>query len=335
MLSTLVLLACNPPLPADTDDTDEGPPYALDDVLRLNHVQGKGTHNSYHVAESSPSDDLDYTHAPLDLQLDTQAVRHVELDIDQGNGPGTAILVRHIAFVDDEVTCGLLTECLGLVAAWSSAHPKHSPLLVLLEIKHGYDPDLAAGFVADLESEISAVFTADDLILPDDVQGGAANLSAAVAGGWPTLGELRGKTLIVFFGDNDWRRAYTEGDTTTAGRLMFPIGTGVPDAGVAVVHWIDDPVADATRIADTVAAGHLVRTRADADNVEPFAGDTSRAEAALASGAHYVSTDYPVTVDGVDYVFELPEGGPVRCNASTAPPECTTLAIEDPAHLVE
>ena len=42
-----------------------------------------------------------------------------------------------------------------------------------------------------------------------------------------------------------------------------------------------------------------------------------------------MSTDYPVPVDGVDYVFELPEGGGARCNPVTAPSECTTEAVED------
>jgi hypothetical protein len=43
-----------------------------------------------------------------------------------------------------------------------------------------------------------------------------------------------------------------------------------------------------------------------------------------------VGTDYPVKVNGVDYVVEIPGGTPSRCNALTAPAECTPEAIEDP-----
>jgi hypothetical protein len=78
-----------------------------------------------------------------------------------------------------------------------------------------------------------------------------------------------------------------------------------------------------------------VRTRADGDNVEPFAGDTSKRDAALASGAQFVSTDYPVIVPGVPmtgtpYVVDIPGGTPARCNPVTAPAACASTDIEDP-----
>ena len=80
-----------------------------------------------------------------------------------------------------------------------------------------------------------------------------------------------------------------------------------------------------------VKGGFIVRTRADSDSTEALAGDTTRRDAALASGAQIVSTDYPAKVEGVEYVMEIPEGKPSRCNPVTAPPECTTEAVEDPA----
>jgi hypothetical protein len=74
----------------------------------------------------------------------------------------------------------------------------------------------------------------------------------------------------------------------------------------------------------------VVRTRADADNVEPFAGDTARRDAALAGGAQLVSTDYPAPVQGVDYVMDVPGGTPSRCNPVTAPSDCSASDIENP-----
>ena len=50
----------------------------------------------------------------------------------------------------------------------------------------------------------------------------------------------------------------------------------------------------AADIPDLVAAGYVVRTRADADTVEARSGDTGPRDAAIASGAQWVSTDYPV-----------------------------------------
>jgi hypothetical protein len=75
----------------------------------------------------------------------------------------------------------------------------------------------------------------------------------------------------------------------------------------------------------------LVRTRADWDLVQPLAGDTSVRDAALAGGAHFISTDFPAPVDGIDYWVDIPGGTPSRCNPITAPPECTAEAVEDPA----
>ena len=57
----------------------------------------------------------------------------------------------------------------------------------------------------------------------------------------------------------------------------------------------------------------VVRTRADADTVEARTGETARREAAFASGAQYVSTDYmkPDLRFG-PYQVVLPGGGTAR-----------------------
>ena len=73
-------------------------------------------------------------------------------------------------------------------------------------------------------------------------------------------------------------------------RLIFvDVPPSDPDAAVTVVN---DPISDAARIRDLVTQGFIVRTRADADTVEARSGDTTRRDAAFASGAQYVSTDY-------------------------------------------
>src|SRR5262245_16488950 len=56
--------------------------YPRDGELRLNHLQAKGTHNSYHIApEGDLIPALEYTHMPLDVQLSSQGVRQFELDV--------------------------------------------------------------------------------------------------------------------------------------------------------------------------------------------------------------------------------------------------------------
>ena len=87
---------------------------------------------------------------------------------------------------------------------------------------------------------------------------------------------------------------------------------------------VDDPVAEADRIRTLVEAGYLVRTRTDTPGVDAPANDTSRRDAALASGAQYLSTDYYVMDPalGNDYVVDLPGDGPARCNPVNAPSAC-------------
>ena len=73
---------------------------------------------------------------------------------------------------------------------------------------------------------------------------------------------------------------------------MFTNSTpGQPDA--AFIKENDPTGANQARIADEVRRGYVVRTRADADTRQARTGDTTMRDAALASGAQWVSTDYP------------------------------------------
>lgn len=303
--------------------------YPKDGELRLHHLQAKGTHNSYHVApEGDLIPALEYTHSPLDVQLSSQGVRQFELDVrydmfqDRFN-------VFHENF-DKGTTCPTFVDCLSAMKAWSDANPAHHPLFVQLELKDGTSADQAEAYFASLEAEALSVFPRERVITPDDVRGDAASVREAVTSkGWPTLGEARGKVIFFIDDTSEVRDLYTHGKKGLDGRLMFIDGEpSDPWAGILLAN---DPIGDAARIDEGVSAGLLVRTRADSDNTEPFAGDTSRRDAAFASGAHFVSTDYPAAVGGVDYVVEVPGGTPSRCNPKTAPEGCAPEDIEDPS----
>ncbi|MDC0719605.1 Ca2+-dependent phosphoinositide-specific phospholipase C [Nannocystis bainbridge] len=310
---------------APTTTTGDAP----DGRLRLHQLQALGTHNSYHLSPGSLIKEWDYTHLPLDQQLGDQGVRKFELDL-WFTGVGEPIAVYHIDLLDTASTCPTLVDCLMTLRTWSEGHPSHHPLYVMLELKSAFDPPAAQELLATLESQVLSIWPEERLIVPDDVQGAAANLRDGVAaGGWPAIDDARGKLLLVLHDGGKWREAYTAGGT--AGRLLFPDAFGDLTLPFAAVHSLNDPVGDAARIDAAVAAGHLVRTRADADNIEPSAGDLSRGAAALASGAHFISTDYPPPGgDKYDYVFAIPGGMPSRCNPRTAPPDCTPAAIEAP-----
>jgi Phosphoinositide phospholipase C, Ca2+-dependent len=331
---SLAALGCGGETTAPTPDAGPSFHYAHDGELRLNHLQVKGTHNSYHVAQPDAIKALAYTHAPLDVQFQTEGVRQIELDINF-NYLKKVFEVYHIAIADEGTTCRLFTDCLKTVKAWSDKNPAHHTLFIHIEPKDSPSQADAESFFKSLEAEVLSVFPRDRVVTPDDVKGSAASLREALIGpsakGWPTLGEGRGKVLFYVDNASDFRAYYTHGMKDLAGRLLFvDSDSTLPFAAVVIAN---DPMADAQKIADSSKAGLIVRTRADADNVEPFAGDTTHREEALKSGAHFVSTDYPEPVMGVNYVVQLPGGTPSRCNPLTAPSFCTSADIEDPKQL--
>jgi hypothetical protein len=325
-------VGCNAEDPSDVPPPDAGKTfdYPLDDTMRFHHLQALSTHNSYHVeSEGSTLPDWDYTHAPLAEQLELQGVRHFELDVRLDADLG-AFTVYHLPVVDEQTTCFLFADCLSAIRTWSDAHPAHQPLTVQLELKDPIPGDVETYFDA-LHREIAAAWPSERIVTPDVVMGEHASLGDAVRiDGWPTLGALRGKVMFTLDDAGDFRAAYTYGLTSLAGRTLF--AHAAPSDPFAAIAVLNEPF-ESDAIALAVGANMLVRTRADADGVEALAGDTTRRDAALASGAHFVSTDHPVAMEN-GYVVEIPGGTPSRCNPVTTPhPGIPSEAIEDPAFM--
>jgi hypothetical protein len=324
--------------------------------LRLNDVQVIGTHNSYKRAmpaatmarlravDSTLADALDYAHRNLDEQLDKGA-RQLEIDVnyDPHGGhyargsddpelrrPGYKVL--HIPGIDNSSSCVLLTECLTIIRRWSDAHPRHVPIMLMFNVKDEQNaarggiealvPD-AAGYDA-LDAEIRSVLPPSKLITPDDVQGRYPTLRDAVlANNWPTLESSRGKILFAMDEPPAKVALYRGARRSLEGRVFF-INTDEASPAAAYLT-LNETIADAERIRRDVAAGYLVRTCADAETREARVNDTSRRDTALATGAHYVSTDYlwpdPRFTGG--YRVALPGDGVARCNPMRRPEGCT------------
>ncbi|MEO8113098.1 MAG: phosphatidylinositol-specific phospholipase C1-like protein [Phenylobacterium sp.] len=331
------------------------------DGLKINALQAVGTHNSYKMAIApkematvkamAPKDapTLDYSHAPLTDQLNDGA-RQLELDLvyDPKGGlyadplglktAGTepwdvtplrapGMKVMHVPDVDYRSVCVLYTRCLAEIRAWSRAHPRHVPILILLNLKEGglklpgavQAPVFDAAAMDAIDAEIRSVFPEAELITPDRVQGRHPTLRAAVAAGaWPTLKTARGKVMFALDAPPDQVARYRGSRKVLEGRAMFVnIEESSPAAGYITLN---EPIELSAQIQAAVKAGLMVRTRADADTVEARTNDTNRRTAAFASGAQYVSTDYmqPDLRFG-PYQARLPGGGVARPNPVTAP----------------
>lgn len=322
----LLLLACQP---------GEAPrlryDHPQDAVLSIADVQALGTHNSYHV-QTSERPEWQYTHRPLDAQL-ALGVRQFELDV-AWDAEEDRWLVFHVPLIDQGTTCETVAACAATMAGWSRENPGHHPILTLIEVKDDLPDDPAEALLRleVLEQNLRDTWGLPQLLTPEEVQGEAPSLNEAVAGaGWPTFATTRGRSIWVLHTGSDWRRVYTEDDTTVAGRVLFPDGGGQLDLPVAAVQTMNDPWD--SNIAAAVAQGQLVRTRADGDCVQAQSNDLSQAQAALDSGAHFVSTDFPEPHPDTGYVVTIPGGTPSRCNPLRAPEGCTAAELEDPARI--
>ena len=296
------------------------------------------------AVDPKQADGLDYAHPRLAAQLDAGA-RQLELDLlnDPQGGryasplamkmapdlpydlaplrePGMKVM--HVQDIDYRSNCPRFADCLRQISDWSKAHPGHLPILVLLNLKEGglkvpgaVDAPVFDGAAMDaIDGEIRAVFVERDLITPDSVQGRRASLREAVAAGaWPSLKAARGKVMFALDAPPEQVAVYRGRRRSLEGRVMFVnIDEASPAAGYITLN---EPQQQAARIAAAVKAGIIVRTRADADTLEARSGDVARREAAFASGAQFVSTDYmSPDVRFGDYEVDLPGGGVARRN---------------------
>ena len=303
---------------------------------------------------------LDYSHRSLAEQLDAGA-RQVELDpLDDPEGgafadpmgarmlaaqgvrvetPDRAVMskpgikVLHATDIDFRSSCPTFVDCLTQVKAWSDQHRDHTPILIMINPKHtpiswpGATPVRIFGKDAfnRLEAEILSVFARERIVTPDEVRGSRATLrEGATSGGWPTLADARGRVMFVIDDAPQRWAAYADGHPSLKGRVAFVNAHNAPDAPEAAIFVSNEPVEDFALIQQRVAAGFIVRTRADADTREARTGDTSRRERAFASGAQYVTTDYiwPDARLGTGFTVKLPGDAAARCNPVTAPDGC-------------
>lgn len=301
--------------------------------VRLNQIQAIGSHNSYHMAPpkelletvvkfNEDAKAWNYTHPPLSTQLD-MGVRQFELDIfaDSKGGlfskpsmlnvaklagakdltfdpegklakPGFKVL--HIPDIDCWSNAPTLKGALGEMKAWSDQHPRHLPVMILLECKDQPQPplptkpeELTRERLLELEKEVLSAIPADRILQPDEVRGKEKTLREAVLKhGWPTLDSLRGKFIFCLDNTDRIRARYLEGNPSLEGRLIF---VSAPEHGHPAAAWFkcNDPERQQEEIKELVKGGFLVRTRTDTNRP-----DEKMKTAAFESGAQWVSTDH-------------------------------------------
>ena len=172
--------------------------------LRYNEVCFKEVHNSYqrHVPFETalswvPSEPWKYGAGCVEMDLRIDPGKYMQGEWDWS--------ISHVKFEPDPKE--RFAVYLNRLQAWSKAHPGHRVLTVQIDAKDGpdeflFEPD-SASYINNLPSEldkyIAAHFDTALLFKPRDMIKNYADLVAAArAEGWPTLGELTGKVIIVF-----------------------------------------------------------------------------------------------------------------------------------------
>ena len=309
------------------------------------------------LARDSNGIGLDYYHLPIREQLDL-GLRGLEIDVlhdpaggrykkpltlklleqkkvktlpydsmDQLSKPGLKVL--HVPDIDFRSHCLTFTACLMEVKEWSDANPDHLPIIITVNPKDsgirepGFTAVLpfTANVLDSLDQEILSVFPVSQLITPDEVTGKFSSLREAVTTqGWPSLESTRGRILFVLDAGVATIALYVS--SSLKGKPMFPnVGADQPDAAFFIMN---DPKAQRDDIQEKVRAGFMVRTRADADTREARTHDISRLEAAIASGAQLISTDYYLSRLSPSGDFQVILGNKKyqTCNPVTAPANC-------------
>jgi hypothetical protein len=325
--------------------------------LKLHQIQVIGTHNSYHIAPAGGVkaliqstrkgwfEAIDYTHRPLAEQFGTLGIRQIELDVfadpdgglfakpagramakgDPGPDPNAdgelakpGFKVLHVQDVDFRTTVPTFAGALSQIVDWSAKHPAHVPIMVLVELKDSPQPLLPTKplpFTAERLGEI------DQLIrdtIPAKQRLEPASCLPLEERGWPTLAAARGKILFVL--DNEGKI----GELYRQRRDPAMFAQRPESDPLAAFFKINEPVKEFDRIQSLVKKGYLVRTRADADTAEARTNDPTRRDKAFASGAQFVSTDFPEARPEISpYVVQFAGKKTVRVNPVSAMGEKT------------
>lgn len=291
------------------------PQVDWDTRLSLAHAQVVGTHNSYHVSGDGDFGPWEYDHPPLQEQIDA-GVRQFELDLHWSEDDWQVI---HEPTYDPGTTCPWFGDCLAALAQGSDRNPDHLPILFLIEVKTGYDSSYAEERLLRIETLLKQEL-GERILDPVEVRGDSATLREAVAQGWPVLEGQRGRFLPVLHVRGGW----AEDGRALGLEGLYYDAYGDLELDWAVFSSMNDPYDE--RIPDLVAQGHLVRTRTDSNTVEARANDTSRRDQAMASGAQFLSTDFPTPHPLSGYVVDL--GSVARCNPISAPEDCAADRLE-------
>ena len=290
------------------------------------------------------ADSISYTHRPLSEQLGLLGMRKFELDLFHDTKGGTysspagavmtngsnwkkkypefddeamskpGMKIIHFPNFDFRSNTPTLKAALKEINRWSRRNAYHIPIMILIEtkkvsrsVKNAKKNTFQVRDFLALEKEILSILDIRQIITPDNVKGKFDSLNKAVSKkGWPSLYQARGRFIFALDNQGEERINYLTLHPELKGALIFV--SSPPGNLESAFLKINDPVVNYLAIKNRVKQGYLVRTRADSDLAEARNNDYSKMQKAFSSGAQFISTDFPESVEGVSsYRVSLPD----------------------------
>ncbi|MET4082618.1 hypothetical protein ABIB40_002578 [Pedobacter sp. UYP30] len=295
--------------------------------------------------DSASSSKIDYEHIPFAAQLDL-GLRNLEIDVYSDSLGGkyahpkgldwvknqppydvdhemakSGFKIFHIQDLDFRSSALTFQDALVQLRKWSEVHPDHTPIFITLEAKD--EPLSLPGMTIpekfsqrtfdELDKVIIANLGQKHLLTPDKVRGKYKTLEEAVLKqNWPTLKEAKGTFAFILDAKGKKMETYIKDHPSLTGRVLFAnADAGTPEAAMMIRNNPKDPL-----IPQLVKKGYIIRTRADADTQQARTDDYSDFEAAKASGAQIITTDYYLksTHFKSDYKVSFDDGTYIKKN---------------------
>ncbi len=275
--------------------------FELDDSIKLNDVQYLASHNSYKkkgsnighffVGLGSNFDEakaMNYHNKTLTDQL-FSGIRSFEFDVRLRND---TFMLTHVPLVDNSSVAPQLAYALEEIKLFSTYHPNHFPIIILMEIKDDWmmlDPALRTIGSSELNTlnELVKNTMGHHLFSPIDVIIDQLSLKASIEmHGWPSIQSLLGKVMFVLHAGS-FVEPYVALDEDLSSLHMFP-SVYADQTHRHYTSFIIENNPLSTMIPTWVQSHFIVRTRIDS---ELIIKPEERIQGVL-SGAQLLTSDY-------------------------------------------
>ena len=302
---------------------------ALKSGMKFNELRVVGTHNSYQNASvpelqkqyslasritfgAVPANGGAFQSAPLCDQLDG-GIRSLELDVEvMRDGDEVSFVCLHSPVLDMTTHSYDFALALREVKLWSSMHPDHLPITIILEPKVAMLPlqDMDA-FTLEHAQTLDALLKrvlGKKLFTPADMLRGYETFAdMRKADDWCRVADMRGRVLVLLH-PTLVTAGYICRDKTLRTQAMFPM-LYAWQAGLKYASFVveNDPAKVEQKRGTLINDQKLiVRTRPDSFGKI----DEGKRTTAIRSGAQIVSTDYP-PLSGVETPFSFAGGATI------------------------